>query len=70
MTDEPVRFGPVGVLQIGSKLTIDGATFVMGGEASDLCNMPSPHEQRPGSFSRLRSEFATQPVRLLLKGAG
>jgi len=36
MTDEPARFGPADVLQIASKLTIDDATFVIGGQATNL----------------------------------
>ena len=36
MSDEPARFGPVDVLQISSKLTIDDATFVIGGQATNL----------------------------------
>mgnify|MGYP001336627341 CR=1 FL=1 len=36
MNDEPARFGPVDVLQIASKLTIDDATFVIGGQATNL----------------------------------
>ncbi|ANT54465.1 MULTISPECIES: hypothetical protein [Mesorhizobium] len=36
MSDEPARFGPVDVLQIASKLTIDDATFVIGGQATNL----------------------------------
>jgi hypothetical protein len=36
MSDEAARFGPVDVLQIASKLTIDDATFVIGGQATNL----------------------------------